>query len=211
MKIGFLHTAQIHVATFDAILDGSGVQAMHHVDADLLARAQIDGIDAARQGTSLAIAELSDADAILCTCSTLGPLIEGIDPSRVLRIDHPAFAKAVAIGPRSLLVICLDSTKAASEGLLADCAARSGTPHSFDTLVCGDAWPHFEAGNLETFHTLIADAITTTCARTTYDAVILGQASMAGSSAFLSGLDAQVLATPKVAVAAVIAAAKARA
>ena len=115
MKIGFLHTAQVHVATFDALLDGTGAEAVHHVDETLLARAQSDGPPAVRQDVRYAVGTLEQANAIVCTCSTLGPLMDGFDIPHLLCIAPPAFEAAVSYGPRIMLVICLTSTKDASE------------------------------------------------------------------------------------------------
>ena len=93
MRISFLHTADVHVATFDQIFKdlGSVAQLDHHVDASLLEKARKDGIDAVRADVETLLKSLSDADAVLCTCSTLGPLADNAArlSKNVIRIDRP--------------------------------------------------------------------------------------------------------------------------
>lgn len=186
------------MATFDALLDGTGAEAVHHVDETLLARAQSDGPAAVRQDARYAVGTLEQADAIVCTCSTLGPLMDGFDIPHLLRIDRPAFEAAVNYGPRIMLVLCLASTKDASEQLLHDyMGSNQITP---TTVICADAWPAFEAGDTNTFHTMIANDIRQAAAQQPFDAVILAQASMAGAAAMLTDLGILVLATPAMAV-----------
>ena len=211
MKIGPLHTAQVHVGTFDALLAGTGFAAVHHVDETLLARAQTDGAGAVRQDARYAVDLLRHCDALVCTCSTLGPLIDEVGEPYILRIDRPAFDAALAFGPRVLMVICLDSTRAPSEALLSDCAHRTGQPLHAETLLIDGAWPHFEAGDFTSFYEVIADQIRAACAATSFDAIVLAQASMAGAAQLLTDLDIPVLSTPQMAVDAAIETAQTRA
>lgn len=149
---------------------------MHHVDETLLARAQSDGPAAVRQDARYAVGTLEQANAIVCICSTLGPLMDGFDIPHLLCIDRTAFEAAVSYGPRIMLVICLASTKDASEQLLHDCIGSNQiTP---TTEICADAWPTFEAGDTNTFHNMIANDIRQATAQQPFDAVILAQASM---------------------------------
>jgi Asp/Glu/hydantoin racemase len=134
-----------------------------------------------------------------------------MDPEHVLRIDKPAFDHAITLGPRILIVICLESTSAPSEALLADCAQTAGVEVTPNTLICAAAWPCFETGDMDAFNTTIAHNVRNACNTETYDSVILAQASMAGAARLLRDLNAPVLTTPHMAVQAAIAAAKTRA
>ena len=74
MRIACLHTAECNVAIFEAARP-DGVSLRHAVRPDLLAAAEADGLtpDIAA-ATAEALAALRDgADAVLLTCSTLGP------------------------------------------------------------------------------------------------------------------------------------------
>jgi hypothetical protein len=80
-KLGLLHTAQAHVATFDGLLreQAPDILAEHAVDEGLLARARAEGLtDAAAADVAAALGRLADAGAgaVLCTCSTIGAVAE---------------------------------------------------------------------------------------------------------------------------------------
>lgn len=108
------------------------------------------------------------------------------------------FQAAVNYGPRIMLVLCRASTKDASEQLLHDCMGSNQiTP---TTVICADAWPAFEAGDTNSFHTMIANGIRQAAAQQPFDAIILAQASMAGAAAMLTDLGILVLATPAMTV-----------
>jgi len=118
MQIACLHTAELHVETFAALFaaQAPGVDVSHVVRADLLARAQSEGAVRIADATAEAVADLADFDAVLCTCSTLGPLVDALHDTRLIRIDRPLMVAAAAHGARPLLAICLESTRAASLG-----------------------------------------------------------------------------------------------
>src|SRR5262245_10403545 len=102
MRIACLHTAESNIAVFDqalAALDrGNTISLRHIVRADLLADAeQAGGLthDIAAQ-TRSALEELSgDADAVLLTCSTLGPSIHADERAAILRVDAALAEEAV--------------------------------------------------------------------------------------------------------------------
>jgi len=91
MQIACLHTAELHVETFAALFaaQAPGVDVSHVVRADLLARAQSEGAVRIADATAEAVADLADFDAVLCTCSTLGPLVDALQDTRLIRIDRP--------------------------------------------------------------------------------------------------------------------------
>ena len=202
MQIACLHTAEVHVETFAALFaaQAPGVDVSHVVRADLLARAQSKGAGRVADATAEAVADLADFDAVLCTCSTLGPLVDALHDTRLIRIDRPLMAAAAAHGARPLLAICLESTRAASLALL----KQAGGPDMAPTVLsCADAWPHFEAADMDTFAAEIARTIKAHIAG--HDCVVLGQASMRVAEPLLAGLDIPVLSSPALAVAATMA------
>ena len=76
--IGFLHTSEVHIASFDALRDrfAPDLEIRHVVREDLLEQAIAQGgvtpeIEAAAKA-ALAGIMTGDAQAIVCTCSTLG-------------------------------------------------------------------------------------------------------------------------------------------
>lgn len=197
MKLGFLHTAESHVARFSALVDHHSVQ--HVVRVDLLSDAAHRDVS---QDVIAALTPLSDCDAILCSCSTLGPIIDALGRDRVLRIDRPAMEMAVRLGPRPLIVICTEATASASMALLTDCATAGGQDIDPQLLLCEGAWAHFLAGSLDAYIWTIDLAVRTHVSRYGLPTVIvLAQASMDGAAAGLSDLGVPVLATPTAAVA----------
>lgn len=183
MRIAFLHTADVHIATFDQIFAGMGgdVQLDHHVDASLLERARRDGPAAVRSDVTALLETLSDADAVLCTCSTLGPLADDAARSRpnIIRIDRPLMEQACKDGPKVLVAVCLDSTKDASLELLHSCALDANRPVTPISVVCADAWTHFEAGDMAPYAGAIAQTIKSKIAADPdVSCIVLAQASM---------------------------------
>lgn len=202
MKIACLHTAQVHVQTFDRLLIRDGHTLKHVVRPDLLSIAQSDGLSAVTSQTLSLLSDLADADAVLCTCSTLGPIVDQMAHPNVIRIDRPAFDLAVQNGGRILLALSLDSTRAASTTLLKDCAR--GADIEFDVLMCTDAWAAFTAGEMEQFYRQIAAQVDQSCQSTSYDVILLGQASMQGAAIHLRHLELPILTTPALAAQAVL-------
>src|SRR5689334_23368062 len=125
--IGFLHTADVHVATFHALVTEWGHRDVHLVDATLLADARERGVDAAlEERLAERLRELAGRgpDVIVCTCSTLSGYAERIPVAvPVLRIDRPMAERAVAIGGRIAVVAAVESTLAPTRELLLECAA----------------------------------------------------------------------------------------
>ena len=210
MKLSFLHTGDIHVATFEALAAELGFDGVvsHRVEQHLLDRARVDGLETVRDETLSVLEELSEADAVLCTCSTLGPLTDeaAARASNVIRIDRPALTEACRHGGRPAVAICLDSTRAPTLALLAECAAAEGVAVAPRIIMCADAWPHFEAGDLDAFAERIAETVRAEVGDA--DCVVLAQASMRAAEAALGDLDVPVIATPRLAVEKAIAAAR---
>jgi hypothetical protein len=208
--IGFLHTAEVHVATFRGLfaeLAPPGLDDLHLVDESLLA-------DARRTGTAPGLpARLSElaaagADLIVCTCSTIGAAAEALSgkalpggmPSGgvpVLRLDRPMAEAAVAAGDRIAVVATVESTMEPTLALLRETAGR---PVTLVPSPCYTAWRHFEAGDLAAYDEEIAAHVRAVAADA--DVFVLAQASMAGAAALLPGIP--VLSSPRAAVAAAV-------
>lgn len=191
MHISFLHTADVHVATFDALLTTLAPRAAvtHHVDASLLQRVRADGLAAVRHDTRALLRVLAAADAVVCTCSTLGPLVDELALPHVLRIDRPMMEQACALGPAPLVAICLESTRQATAALVADCGATRPR-----MVLCAGAWAHFENGDTNRYAASIAAAIRSDMAGNgPVDCIVLAQASMAVAADHLTDLGVPVL------------------
>lgn len=222
MTIAFLHTAEQHVATFDRELKALGYvgEVIHEVRADLLATARRSGLTSVEQETTARLAALAQrADCVVCTCSTLGPvvdamvdaMVDALPPLRppmsaqILRIDRPMMQAALSHGPNILLALCLDSTRSASLELLQSCAEVSALPCTPQLCLCADAWPALERGDMAAFAQSSADQIRRQItANGRPDSIVLAQASMQVAEPLLTDLNLPVLASPALAAQAAV-------
>lgn len=170
--VQLVHTAQVHVARFDALRDAIApdVTLTHIVRPDLLDRARAEGVtDAIRAEL---IAEFGEGTTI-CTCTTLGPAAE---EAGAIRIDRPMMDTAARLGGRVLLVVVLESTVAACRDALASSIKAAGTQTQVETLVLPEVWALFEAGDMDGFANAIAARVNAHVSD--QSAVILAQVSM---------------------------------
>ena len=206
--IGFLHTSDVHVPSFGALMRelAPDVADIHVVDEDLLTRARRRGVDAdlrARLLHRLHDLIRRQADLVVCTCSTLGGHAEEMSPQAgvpVLRVDRPMAEAAVAAGGRVAVVAAVESTLAPTRRLLDDCAAEAGSSAVVVDAPCLDAWALFEAGDEEGYLRRIAEHVRAVASGGNVDVVVLAQASMAPAIARLSDLTVPVLSSPRPAV-----------
>ncbi|MEV4279342.1 aspartate/glutamate racemase family protein [Actinoplanes xinjiangensis] len=198
--IGFLHTAQVHVATFRGLfaeLAPPGLDDLHLVDESLLADARRTG---SAPGLDARLGELAaaGADLIVCTCSTIGAAAEAARPGvPVVRLDRPMAEAAVAAGDRIAVVATVASTMEPTMDLI---RATAGRPVTVIPSPCLTAWRHFEAGDLTAYDEEIAAHVRAIAAGA--DVIVLAQAGMAGAAALLPGLP--VLTSPRAAVEAAV-------
>lgn len=204
--IGFLHTAESHVATFGALVEDvdPAREHVHAVRADLLERARQHGVDDRALADELrgAIQDLAahDADVVICTCSTIGGVSErcagglGVD---VLRIDRPMAKRAVRIGSRIGVVAALESTLAPTRSLLCEEALAAGKEITVVEVPCFEAWGLFEDGDIAGYRRDVAKHVDRLEA--TIDVVILAQASMAAAAPLVKS-NRIVLTSPRIAV-----------
>jgi hypothetical protein len=182
VRIACLHTAASNIAVFDEAASGMDVQLEHHLRADLLAAAEAaDGLtEAIRAETASVLAGLRmGADAVLLTCSTLGPAAAG----DVVRVDAALASDAAASGAAGIVVLCAVQTT--MEPTRALFAAASGPDTPIELRLVAGAWDRFRAGDIAGYHQLIATAADAAFA-TGAGVVALAQASMAGAAALCS-------------------------
>lgn len=204
MKISFLHTAQVHVDTFDALVDALAPDAIcaHHVAPNLLIRAQTHGLENVADETTGILSDLAGADAVVCTCSTLGPLADAMSAvhPNVIRVDRPLMETACATGTNILVAICLESTQEATLELLQECAAQQQKTITPQLVLCDIAWPFFENGDQDGFAAAIVTAVHAEIA--TFgkpDCIVLAQASMRVAAEALGDLGIPVMSSPHLA------------
>jgi hypothetical protein len=206
--VGFLHTAQVHEATFEALSREylPLTSTVHRVDPEALELARQDGVaDGVRAVVAAHLAELRGAgcEVVLCTCSTLGEVAEDLsgDGLEVIRIDRPMLRRAVTLGPRIGVLVALTSTVEPTTRVLTEEAADAGAGITVEVSVVEGAWDAFLAGDPQAYHSSIALGAHTLAGRS--DVVVLAQASMEPAAALLAGLETPVLTSPRSAVEAV--------
>ncbi|MET9493674.1 aspartate/glutamate racemase family protein [Streptomyces sp. NPDC006552] len=186
MILALLHTSPAHIPVFDALRDAAhpGLTLRHLVREELLVRAGERGpgsvVDDVR--ALLAAARRDGADAVLCTCSSIGGVAEDLAPGLgvpVLRVDRPMAARAVATGPRITVVATVHSTFAPTLALVEEEAARAGRAVEVRTVFADGAWECFLAGDRDGYLDRVAAAVDSV---TDADVVVLAQASMAGAA-----------------------------
>lgn len=203
--IEFLHTAEVHVATFEALLAGAPeARLRHEVRADWLDEARSTGLTPALRETvadHLRAAAARSA-VVVCTCSTLGPIADdvGRHHGAVFRIDRPMMEEAVRIGGSCIVALCLESTIEPTTTLLEDVGRALDRPVTYEIARCLEAWPHFEAGDTNAFAREIAARIRKTASGIgVLGSVVLAQASMACAESHLSDLGVPILSSPRLA------------
>ncbi len=201
-KIAFLHTADVHVATFDALLAQSEVDIVHEVKADWLNEVTTNGLTPELMAvvSDHLRAAAAEAGAVVCTCSSLGPVVEQLGLANVFRVDEPLMRAGAQHGA-VLLVMCLESTRLSSGRLLERAFLESGRPADYRALVCDEAWYYFERGEPDEFGRSIAASVREDMAE--YDqtgCVVLAQASMAAAEVHLQDIGIPVYSSPALAV-----------
>jgi hypothetical protein len=202
--LAFLHTAAAHVETFDELareLD-AGIEIRHEVRESFLSDARAAGAvtDAVRSEVADAVRALArqGAKVIVCTCSTIGGVAEAVvvpERATVMRIDRPMAEQAVASGRHILAFAALRSTLEPTIALLHQVASDMTRRIDVEAVLCGEAWPLFESGDLSAYARVIADSIAQTARAG--DVVVLAQASMAAAERLVQHLGIPVLSSPR--------------
>ncbi|MGE7416406.1 aspartate/glutamate racemase family protein [Methylobacterium tarhaniae] len=213
-RIACLHAIDSNAAVFDEALRMTGltgVSLRHTVRADLLASAERQGRltpEIAAETVAVLRSLFAEADAVLLTCSTLGPAAETAArdaPVPVLRVDAALAAEAVREGGRVAVLCAVETTVEPTRRLFE--AAAQATGAQVSVQVVPQAWEAFKAGDLDRYRSLVARAAGIAREEGAMQ-VALAQASMAGAAALLPE-EIRPLTSPAVGLAAAVAAARA--
>jgi hypothetical protein len=202
--LAFLHTARVHVETFEGLareLDDA-IPIRHEVQEALLADALAAGAitGAVRSATIEAVQALArdGAKIIVCTCSTIGAVAEAApvsDSVRVMRLDRPMAERAVASCRRVVVLAALRSTFEPTVALLHEVALGANRSIEVAEVFCERAWPLFEMGDRAGY---VGEIVATIEAKARPgDVILLAQASMAPAAERLGHLGIPVLSSPK--------------
>ena len=203
--IAFLHTAAVHIDTFDALRDelAPGLTLAHAVREDLLCVTEKAGglttvVSLRTQEALLALAE-GGARIVVCTCSTLGPAAEEAAHEAeipVMRIDRPMADAAVHAGRVIGVCAALAPTLQPTRALIENSAARAGRDVEIREFLFDDVWAAFRAGRLDDYYGGIAARLAD--AAREVDVLVLAQASMAPAADLCGALAAPLLSSPRI-------------
>jgi Asp/Glu/hydantoin racemase len=151
----------------------------------------------------VASAEEAGANAVLVTCSSIGPgatLAQQVFDIPVLRIDEAMAEKAVRQAHTIGVLATLRSTLDPTTALLHEKAAKAGRKVELIECLCADAFPAVLAGDTATHDRLLAKALVEDLKGV--DLIVLAQASMARVLSTLAAdvVHAPVLSSPELAV-----------
>ncbi len=202
--LSFLHTSPVHIPTFRALLADLApeIPARHVVDESLLSEAcamgEVTSALRTRIRGTLQVMEELGASVILCTCSTIGAVVEELHDSSaadLLRIDRPMAQEAVARGSRIIAAATLATTLKPTRELITSAASHAHKEVEIIDLLCDQAWAHFERGDQSAYLQEVARQMQH--AAMLGDVIVLAQASMARASEFYVDLPVPVLTSPR--------------
>ncbi len=190
LRVACLHTVDSNVDVFEAAARGLGVALSHHVRADLLSRSeQAGGLTSEIRDEAAALLRglAEGADAVLLTCSTVGPAAtQAAIGARIpiLRVDGALATQSVAaatLGSKRVIALCAVQTTVEPTRKLFELAAE-GTGVTIEMQIAPNAWAAFKSGDVAGYHRLVAEAADAAYAGGA-DVIALAQASMAGAAA----------------------------
>ncbi len=186
--IACLHTAAGNLAVFDAACP-PGARLTHTLREDLLKDAEAAGglteEIAARTAAALEGLAMPGVDAVLLTCSTVGPgAARAKAPVPVLRVDAALAEQATRGGGRVVVLCAVETTVEPTRAIFAEAAGRNGA--MLDVRLVPGAWAAFRGGDPARYHAIVAEAADAAFAEGA-DQVALAQASMTGAVALAKG------------------------
>lgn len=207
-KLTLLHTSPTLTPLFGGLCATwiPDAQVFHMVDESLIKTTIAEGsLSRATQRRTIAMIGLAfegGADAVLVTCSSIGP---GVDAAKalfdkpVVRVDEAMAEQAVAQGRRVGVVATLSTTLDPTRELVRRKAAEAGRAIELVDCLCTGAFEALMAGDAATHDRIVGQALIQLSA---VDVIVLAQASIAR---VLEGLppgavQAPVLSSPELGV-----------
>lgn len=182
--ITFLHTSEVHIITFDALIEelDPNLAIKHIVKPEYLEMVITQGVSKElEQSIQQTLCTLSqNTRVVVCTCSTIGSIAESVklEQGCVQRVDRAMADWAVQHGKTILIIAALTSTLTPTYNLLRSSALIHGLEVHIDQHCVDSAWPLFESGRYSEYLKRIAVEIKNKSEG--YDVIVLAQASMVG-------------------------------
>lgn len=204
-----IHTVSSLVPTFGALARElvPHVEVFHVVDESLLTMTRRLGrITPQTRRRLLGYATAADdlgVDAILVTCSSVGPIVDAVRPfirPPILRVDEAMADQAVTSGSRIGVLATLTSTLEPTRDLIAERARVAGAHVDIRAVVAEGAFEAVTSGDAARHDALVSSALLELASDR--DVIVLAQASMARVVEALGGgrPAIPVLSSPRLAV-----------
>ncbi len=208
-RIALIHTVRSVLDSFEALLRAALPEPVlvHNILDDFLATdAAEKGVftetNVARLAADLKNAELTGADFIIVTCSTLTPAVtklREVVKVPVLAIDDELCRRAVDHGKRILVMATAASTVEPTTSKIRAEAEAAGKTVTIETLLVVEALVALKGGDPGTHDRLLAEAA---AAVRDADVIVLAQASMARAEGLVAAASKlPVLSSPALCVA----------
>ncbi len=185
MRIGLIHTSDVLVPLFQQLCNEllPNVETVNISDDSLIKETMAigrltDSVSMWLQG-HIRNAQQAGVDAIMVTCSSLGPAVEAsAEYARVplIRVDRAMADAAVALASRIGVIATVATTLRPTVELIERCAMAVGKPVQISTRLCDGALEMLLAGNLDQHDQLVMEKLVDLAS--TVDVVVLAQASM---------------------------------
>jgi Asp/Glu/hydantoin racemase len=204
-----IHTGHLLIPVFSELCREflPGVNVFHMLDDSLIkntiAAGTLEKVAIRRVVSLVGLAREAGADAVLVTCSSIGPAVEvarQLFDFPVLRVDEAMAAEACRRGKRIGVLATLRSTLEPTVNLLRDTAAKMGRDSEIVSCLCEGAYDAVVAGDTATHDRLLAAKLAEVAGLV--DVIVLAQASMAGALKRMPAAEPRVLilASPELAI-----------
>jgi len=186
MNLALIHTAPVLIPLFTSLCRKHlpGTEFYHVVDESLIKNTirsgKLEAATVRRLVGYVQFAEDAGADAVLVTCSSIGPAVPAarlVVDIPVLRIDEAMAARAVELGRSIGVLATLRTTLEPTVELIRRTAASAGKTVDVLTGLCEGAFEAVAAGDTATHDRLVGEGLEELLAKC--DVVVLAQASMA--------------------------------
>jgi Asp/Glu/hydantoin racemase len=184
-KVALIHTVRSVLNTFDerikeAIDDIKIVNTLDEfLASDPAEKGEFTVENMNRLFSFIRCAEMTEADAVVVTCSTLSPTVEKIRPFikiPVIAIDDAMIKKAAELGTKITILATADSTIEPTKSKLLREVSKLNKEVEISVIVCPEAYAAVKAGDMK-YHDEVLKKKSLEIKQ--QDVVILAQASMA--------------------------------
>ena len=185
-KVGMIHTVEKLIPMWEELAEEMmpGTEIIHLVDEGLLkeivAGGELTEERVSRLASLASAAEASGAEAVMLTCSTIGPAVDTAKDSvevPFLKVDEAMADRAVLLGPRIGVIATLHTTLTPTSDLVRKRATAQGKEVQIETVLCQGAFEALGAGHTDTHDRIVIENLKELMNRV--DVVVLAQATMA--------------------------------